>query len=171
MLLLIRLQCLLLEVIGAESLYYAESSVQIPRILVPFRSPLPPSAGGGFASLKNFILRGHRPCPDSNSPLKGSNHHAVQVGGDGLFQEVSNGILALRRGGGPRAAKAPSIRLAQIPAGSTDAVAWTVNGTRSVETATLHVAFGDRSERISNNNPDLILQMSFAWEVKCKGGH
>ena len=67
-----------------------------------------------------------------------------QVGGDGLFQEVTNGILALRRGGGPRAAVAVSLRVAQIPAGSTDAVAWTVNGTRSVETATLRTALGDR---------------------------
>lgn len=68
----------------------------------------------------------------------------LAVGGDGLFQEVVNGILALRRGGGPRAVVALSVRLAQIPAGSTDAVAWTLNGTRSVETAALRVAFGDR---------------------------
>ena len=67
-----------------------------------------------------------------------------QVGGDGLFQEITNGILALRRGGGPRAAVAVSLRVAQIPAGSTDAVAWTLNGTRSVETATLRTALGDR---------------------------
>lgn len=66
-----------------------------------------------------------------------------QVGGDGLFQELTDGLLALRREGGPRAVVAETLRVAQIPAGSTDAVAWTVNGTRAVETAALHVALGD----------------------------
>ena len=65
------------------------------------------------------------------------------MGGDGLFQEVMDGILALRRGGGSRGAVAENLRLAQIPAGSTDAVAWSLNGTRSAETAALHVALGD----------------------------
>ena len=67
----------------------------------------------------------------------------AQVGGDGLFQEVLNGLLALRREGGPRAVVAEGLRLAQIPAGSTDAVACTLNGSRSVEAAALHVALGD----------------------------
>jgi len=44
----------------------------------------------------------------------------LQVGGDGLFQEVTDGLLALRREGGPRATLALGLRLAQIPAGSTD---------------------------------------------------
>ena len=69
----------------------------------------------------------------------------LQVGGDGLFQEVVDGLLALRREGGPRTGVAEGLRLAQIPAGSTDAVSWTVNGTRSVEAAALHVALGDGS--------------------------
>ena len=67
----------------------------------------------------------------------------AQVGGDGLFQEVMNGVLALRREGGPRAVVAENLRLGQIPAGSTDAVTWSINGTRSVEAAALHVALGD----------------------------
>ena len=54
-----------------------------------------------------------------------------------------DGILALRRQGGPRANVAEGLRLAQIPAGSTDAVAWTINGSRSPETAALHVALGE----------------------------
>ena len=37
-----------------------------------------------------------------------------------------------------------SLRLALIPAGSTDAVACTLHGTRSVVTAAFHVALGDR---------------------------
>ena len=65
------------------------------------------------------------------------------MGGDGLFQEVVDGLLALRKEGGPRANVAEGLRLAQIPAGSTDAVAWTANGTRSVEAAALHVALGE----------------------------
>ena len=67
----------------------------------------------------------------------------AQVGGDGLFQEVLNGLLVLRREGGPRAAMAEGLRLAQIPAGSTDAVACTLNGSRAVEASALHVALGD----------------------------
>ena len=77
----------------------------------------------------------------------------LQVGGDGLFQEVVDGLLALRREGGPRAGVAEALRLAQIPAGSTDAVSWTVNGTRSVEAAALHVALGDGS----GSSPHLYL--------------
>lgn len=65
------------------------------------------------------------------------------MGGDGLFQEVVNGVLALRREGGLRSEVAEGLRLAQIPAGSTDAVAWSVNGTRSAEAAALHVALGE----------------------------
>lgn len=61
-----------------------------------------------------------------------------------MFQELVNGLLALRREGGPRATIAEGLRLAQIPAGSTDAVAWSLNGTRSAETAALQVALGNR---------------------------
>mmetsp|Transcript_33961 Transcript_33961/g.96237 ORF Transcript_33961/g.96237 Transcript_33961/m.96237 type:complete len:636 (+) Transcript_33961:90-1997(+) len=69
----------------------------------------------------------------------------VVVGGDGLFGEVLNGVLALRSSGdGPRAAAAARLRLGHIPAGSTDAVAWSVNGTRKAETAALHIVLGDR---------------------------
>ena len=43
-----------------------------------------------------------------------------------------------------RAAVAVNMRLGHIPAGSTDAVAYSLNGTRNQQTATLHVALGDR---------------------------
>jgi len=69
----------------------------------------------------------------------------VQVGGDGLFQEIMNGLLDLRAQGGDMAAAAACMRLGHIPAGSTDAVAYSINGTRSQLTAALHIALGDRS--------------------------
>lgn len=70
----------------------------------------------------------------------------MQVGGDGMFQEVLNGVMAVRSSGeADRAAAAARLRLGHIPGGSTDAVAYSVNGTRSAATAALHVALGDRS--------------------------
>lgn len=75
-----------------------------------------------------------------------SSHHLLQVGGDGLFQEVMNGVLAVRaRGEAEATALAERLRLGHIPAGSTDAVAYSLNGTRSQMTAALHIALGDRS--------------------------
>jgi diacylglycerol kinase family enzyme len=69
----------------------------------------------------------------------------LQVGGDGLFQEVLEGVMAVRGSGDARrAAAAAQLRLGHIPAGSTDAVAYSLNGTRSAPTAALHVALGDR---------------------------
>lgn len=68
----------------------------------------------------------------------------MQVGGDGLFSEVLNGTIMLWAEGGDRAAAAGSLRLGHIPAGSTDAVAYSLNGTRSPSTAALHIALGDR---------------------------
>lgn len=68
-----------------------------------------------------------------------------QVGGDGLFQEVLDGWAALCcSGDGPRAAAAAQLRLGQIPGGSTDAVAYSLHGTRSAAAAALHAALGDR---------------------------
>lgn len=70
----------------------------------------------------------------------------VAVGGDGLFQECIRGLLALRIRGDAWRAKASMIRIAQIPAGSTDAVACTINGCRSAVTAALHIVVGDRAQ-------------------------
>ena len=67
-----------------------------------------------------------------------------QVGGDGLFQEVLNGLLSVRGAGGEAGQLAAHLRLGHIPAGSTDAVAFSLNGTRSQATAALHIALGDR---------------------------
>lgn len=68
----------------------------------------------------------------------------LQVGGDGLFQEVLNGLLSVRGAGGAAGQLAAHLRLGHIPAGSTDAVAFSLNGTRSQATAALHIALGDR---------------------------
>nr|BAV58283.1 hypothetical protein [Ulva partita] len=70
----------------------------------------------------------------------------VAIGGDGLFQECLRGLLALRSRGGAWQRKAAAIRIAQVPAGSTDAVACTINGCRSAVTAALHVVLGDRAK-------------------------
>jgi len=73
----------------------------------------------------------------------------VAMGGDGVFHEVMNGFLAacasLEAIGAPTAAAAARLRLAHIPCGSTDAVACSLNGSRSVFAATMHVALGDRT--------------------------
>ncbi|CAD7698513.1 unnamed protein product, partial [Ostreobium quekettii] len=72
----------------------------------------------------------------------------VVVGGDGLFQEVMNAILTRDSSQGPQSdgctVRSPRIRLGHIPAGSTDAVAWSLNGSRSPVSAALRVALGDR---------------------------
>ncbi|EFJ46238.1 diacylglycerol kinase [Volvox carteri f. nagariensis] len=65
----------------------------------------------------------------------------VAVGGDGLFQEVVSGLLARRARGDTAAFK---IRVGHVPAGSTDAVACTLHGSRCATTAALHIALGDR---------------------------
>lgn len=52
--------------------------------------------------------------------------------------------LHRRACGGDKAAAAVGLRLGHIPAGSTDAVAYSLSGTRSQQTAALHIALGDR---------------------------
>lgn len=77
----------------------------------------------------------------------------VCVGGDGIFHECLNGILEARAaatastapGAAELAALLGSLRLAHIPAGSTDAVACTLHGSRSPWTAAMHVCLGDSS--------------------------
>ena len=73
----------------------------------------------------------------------------VAVGGDGIFHEILNAVLSLRR---PPSPLTPPLRphlallrLAHVPCGSTDAVACSLNGCRSVFTATMHICLGDRT--------------------------
>ncbi|KAK9812251.1 hypothetical protein WJX73_007417 [Symbiochloris irregularis] len=69
----------------------------------------------------------------------------VAVGGDGVFQEILNGLLHLRQSQNPAVRDAArSMRLGHVPAGSTDAVAYSIHGTRDALTAALHIALGDR---------------------------
>lgn len=74
----------------------------------------------------------------------------VCIGGDGTFAEVFNGLVL-------RAAKdqqidpnEPDVRLPNpalpvgvIPSGSTDTVAYSLHGTTDVQTAAIHIIFGD----------------------------
>ena len=91
----------------------------------------------------------------------------MQVGGDGLFQEIMNGLLDLRAQGGDMAGAAACMRLGHIPAGSTDAVAYSINGTRSQLTAALHIALGDRSADNILASASLHTDMTF---TVCKAG-
>ncbi|GAB4813614.1 hypothetical protein N2152v2_000660 [Parachlorella kessleri] len=68
----------------------------------------------------------------------------VAIGGDGLFHEIINGMLELRSHDGDERGRATqALRVGHIPAGSTDAVAYSLNGTRSAFTAACHIALGD----------------------------
>eukprot|EP00210_Caulerpa_lentillifera_P006875 g6572.t1 len=69
----------------------------------------------------------------------------VAVGGDGLFQEIMNGLLErFQKPWCEKEANDRSLRLGHIPAGSTDAVAWSVNGSRCPLSSALRIIFGDR---------------------------
>ena len=96
---------------------------------------------GGHSSItaaNNAVGRLTTSSPDN------CGHFLLQVGGDGLFQEALNGLLLLRARSPELGDLAARMRLGHIPAGSTDAVAYSLNGTRSELTAALHVALGDR---------------------------
>jgi ceramide kinase len=80
----------------------------------------------------------------------------VAVGGDGIFHEILNGLLEAQSNNQAasstqtppsyhirHADKLSSLRLAHIPCGSTDAVACSLHGCRSVFTAAMHMALGD----------------------------
>lgn len=55
-----------------------------------------------------------------------------------------NGLLTVRSRKSGDSKAAQRWRVGHVPAGSTDAVAYSINGTRSVVTAVLHIALGDR---------------------------
>ncbi len=72
----------------------------------------------------------------------------VSVGGDGMFNQVCDAVVRRANGGSmetetARDLSAPKLRLGVIPAGSTDAVAYTLHGTARADAAALHVALGD----------------------------
>ncbi|XP_076243330.1 ceramide kinase [Calliopsis andreniformis] len=77
-------------------------------------------------------------------------HAIVCIGGDGTLAEVINGLVL-------RASKdqqidpndpdvvlpTPSLPIGVIPSGSTDTVAYSLHGTTDVQTAAIHIIFGD----------------------------
>ncbi|XP_008556292.1 ceramide kinase isoform X2 [Microplitis demolitor] len=94
----------------------------------------------------------------------------VCVGGDGTFAEVFNGLIL-------RAAKdhhvdpnnpdvtlpTPKLPVGVIPSGSTDTVAYSLHGTTDVQTAVIHIIFGDTTGLdISSVHGDQTLQRLYA---------
>jgi len=67
----------------------------------------------------------------------------VAVGGDGLFHELVNALLSMYSDERFKSQHVEKIKLGHIPAGSTDAVACTLYGTRSAFTAAMHIVLGD----------------------------
>lgn len=63
----------------------------------------------------------------------------ISVGGDGVFNEVLNGLMEVADMGTVAAAR---VRLGLIPAGSTDAVVCSIHGTRDPRTAAAHIVLG-----------------------------
>lgn len=84
----------------------------------------------------------------------------IAVGGDGIFHEILNGLMEARAAAvvGARGVLA-RLRLAHIPCGSTDAVACSLNGCRSVFTSAMHVALGD-------STPLDVLRVSIGGTVR-----
>lgn len=89
----------------------------------------------------------------SSIQVSTATNHAgiVCCGGDGVFHEALNGLLQARgaaatAGHEDLAAALGALRLAHIPAGSTDAVACTLHGSRSAFTAAMHVCLGDSQQ-------------------------
>eukprot|EP01134_Creolimax_fragrantissima_P006790 CFRG6790T1 len=71
--------------------------------------------------------------PDLGSMYDG----VIVVGGDGMFNEVVNGLLT-------RQSPLPSFRIGLIPAGSTNCILYSTQGGDDVMTATLQVVLGRR---------------------------
>ncbi|KAK9866560.1 hypothetical protein WJX84_009195 [Apatococcus fuscideae] len=91
----------------------------------------------------------------------------IAVGGDGLFQELLNGLLAVRSNQqDARSVAAKRLRLGHVPAGSTDAVAYSINGTRSAFTAAAHIALGDRMGldvmRVDSSQAEPVFSVCYA---------
>uniref|UniRef100_T1IWA5 DAGKc domain-containing protein n=1 Tax=Strigamia maritima TaxID=126957 RepID=T1IWA5_STRMM len=74
----------------------------------------------------------------------------VAVGGDGMFSELLNGLLlrmqkdaSINVHNSQHQPKKPELRIGIIPAGSTDAMAFSTTGTNDPITSALHILIGD----------------------------
>jgi len=74
----------------------------------------------------------------------------VCIGGDGTFAEVFNGLVLRATRDQQIDPNDPNVRLPNpalpvgvIPSGSTDTVAYSLHGTTDVQTAAIHIIFGD----------------------------
>ncbi|CAL1678810.1 unnamed protein product [Lasius platythorax] len=77
-------------------------------------------------------------------------HAVVCIGGDGTFAEVFNGLILRAIKDQQIDPNDPDVRLPSpvlpvgvIPSGSTDTVAYSLHGTTDVQTAAIHIIFGD----------------------------
>ncbi|KAM0727928.1 Ceramide kinase [Formica fusca] len=77
-------------------------------------------------------------------------HAVVCIGGDGTFAEVFNGLILRAVKDQQIDPNDPDVRLPNpvlpvgvIPSGSTDTVAYSLHGTTDVQTAAIHIIFGD----------------------------
>ncbi|KAH0950646.1 hypothetical protein HN011_000416 [Eciton burchellii] len=77
-------------------------------------------------------------------------HAVVCIGGDGTFAEVFNGLVLRAARDQQIDPNDPNVRLPNpalpvgvIPSGSTDTVAYSLHGTTDVQTAAIHIIFGD----------------------------
>ena len=108
-------------------------------------SPGTPSTGGPVPSPRGHGKSSPASSQGAAAAIAAGVPHASEldgvlvVGGDGTFNEVLNGIMRI-----PEIGLAATLRLrfGVIPAGSTDAVACTLHGTRCPRTAAAHVALG-----------------------------
>ena len=84
-----------------------------------------------------------------------------------------NGLLEVRSRQGEACKAAQRWRMGHVPAGSTDAVAYSINGTRSAVTAALHIALGDRWALLSGKlvQESVLLHMCCSarpwWASEC----
>lgn len=94
----------------------------------------------------------------------------VCVGGDGTFAEVFNGLVlrsAKDQHVDPNdfdvALPVPTLPVGVIPSGSTDTVAYSLHGTTDVQTAVIHIIFGDTAGLdLSSVHSDGTLQRLYA---------
>ena len=101
---------------------------------------------------------------DIRSFKQGDYDGILAMGGDGIFFELVNSLSkynAHRFVSGLQCSISP-IRVAHLPSGSTDAVACSIHGSRSLFTASMHVALGDSMNidalrvTIENNEPKYV---------------